>query len=131
MGGGSLLASRARSSLSLSLAVLSFSWNCLRSSFRSLLVSVPVVPSFSIAARSSSTAGVSLGGGGAQADSASSVASGPARVTAGLVVLYDFAAGGGNIVPDVSGVGASLDLTIADPGAVTWLPGGGGQMAPA
>lgn len=47
------------------------------------------------------------------------------RVTDGLVVLYDFAGGTGNTVPDVSGVGSPLDLQINDPGAVTWLPGGG------
>jgi len=50
---------------------------------------------------------------------------GPARVTAGLVVLYDFAPGEGDLVPDVSGVDSPLDLEIVDPGAVTWLPGGG------
>ncbi len=47
------------------------------------------------------------------------------RVTAGLVVLYDFAAGSGSVVPDVSGVGSPLDLEIGNTGAVTWLPGGG------
>ena len=48
-----------------------------------------------------------------------------ARVTAGLQALYGFGAGGGTVVPDVSGQGAPLNLTISDPGAVTWLPGGG------
>jgi hypothetical protein len=48
-----------------------------------------------------------------------------ARVTAGLVALYDFATGSGNVVADVSGIGSPLDLTIDDLGAVTWLPGGG------
>jgi hypothetical protein len=48
-----------------------------------------------------------------------------ARVTAGLQALYEFGAGGGTVVPDVSGQGAPLDLMISDPGAVTWLPGGG------
>ena len=47
------------------------------------------------------------------------------RVTDGLVVRYAFAEGGGTTVHDVSGSGAPLDLHIADPGNVTWLPGGG------
>ncbi|MDX2475298.1 MAG: Ig-like domain-containing protein, partial [Candidatus Krumholzibacteria bacterium] len=50
---------------------------------------------------------------------------GPSRVTAGLVSLYDFASGGGTVVPDVSGVSPALDLSINNPAAVTWLPGGG------
>ena len=47
------------------------------------------------------------------------------RVTQGIVALYDFAQGSGSTVPDVSGVGAPLDLLIQDPDAVKWLPGGG------
>jgi hypothetical protein len=47
------------------------------------------------------------------------------RVTDGLIVLYDFQEGSGSTVYDMSGVGAPLDLTIADPANVTWLPGGG------
>jgi len=47
------------------------------------------------------------------------------RVSEGLLALYDFAEGGGSVVADVSGVGSPLDLDITDPGAVTWLPGGG------
>ncbi|RKX32780.1 MAG: hypothetical protein DRP71_11545, partial [Verrucomicrobia bacterium] len=50
---------------------------------------------------------------------------GPTRVTTGLVVLYDFATGAGDVVPDISGVGSPLDLAIGDQAAVTWLPGGG------
>lgn len=45
------------------------------------------------------------------------------RATDGLLALYDFREGGGSAVRDVSGVGAPLDLTIQDPGAVTWLEG--------
>lgn len=47
------------------------------------------------------------------------------RVSDGLVVLYGFAEGEGSVVEDVSGNGTPLDLDIADPGAVAWVPGGG------
>ncbi|KPJ78044.1 MAG: hypothetical protein AMJ54_05645 [Deltaproteobacteria bacterium SG8_13] len=47
------------------------------------------------------------------------------RVTSDLQVLYDFTEGSGATVNDVSGAGAPLNLTIADPGNVTWIPGGG------
>jgi hypothetical protein len=47
------------------------------------------------------------------------------RVTEGLITLYTFIGGSGNIVKDVSNVGAPLDLTIRDPGAVTWRRSGG------
>ena len=47
------------------------------------------------------------------------------RVTEGIQALYGFAEGEGAMVQDISGVGAPLDLEILDPGAVTWLPGGG------
>ncbi|MFH1745915.1 MAG: Ig-like domain-containing protein [Planctomycetota bacterium] len=46
------------------------------------------------------------------------------RVTDGLLVLYDFNEGAGTDVTDVSGVGTPLDLTIADPGNITWTAGG-------
>ncbi|MCA8961479.1 MAG: cadherin-like domain-containing protein, partial [Planctomycetes bacterium] len=46
------------------------------------------------------------------------------RIEAGLLALYDFGAGTGSTVFDVSGVGAPLDLTIADPAAVSWLETG-------
>jgi hypothetical protein len=52
--------------------------------------------------------------------------SGCNRVTNNLVALYDFKEGSGSTVKDVSGVGAALDLQIADPGNVTRLPGGCG-----
>ncbi len=42
------------------------------------------------------------------------------RVTDGLLVLYDFSAGWGNIVADSSGVGTALDLTIGNTAAVQW-----------
>jgi len=52
-------------------------------------------------------------------------ASGP-RVTEGLLSLYRFAQGPDpSVVYDVSGVAPALDLTMADPGAVSWLAGGG------
>lgn len=47
------------------------------------------------------------------------------RVTNGLLVLYPFAEGSGNTVHDLGGFGAPLDLTIADPGNVTWQMGNG------
>ena len=43
----------------------------------------------------------------------------------GLVALYTFKEGNGNIVHDVSGVGAALDLEVANPAAISWLPDGG------
>ncbi|MEL7036672.1 MAG: tandem-95 repeat protein [Cyanobacteria bacterium J06592_8] len=42
------------------------------------------------------------------------------RVTDGLQALYTFEEGTGDTVRDVSGVGTPLDLTIQDPGHVTW-----------
>ena len=44
------------------------------------------------------------------------------RVNDGLVVLYDFSEGSGNVVRDISGVPTPLDLTILDPGKIQWLP---------
>lgn len=49
----------------------------------------------------------------------------PGRVTGHLVALYDFGAGNGATVYDLSGVSPAMDLTIADPSAVSWLSGGG------
>ncbi len=48
---------------------------------------------------------------------------GSARVP-GEVVRYDFGEGSGSVVGD-SGSGVPLDLVIGDPGAVSWVPGGG------
>jgi len=42
------------------------------------------------------------------------------RVDAGLILLYAFDEGSGSTVVDQSGVAPALDLTIADPGNVTW-----------
>ena len=42
--------------------------------------------------------------------------------------LYTFREGSGSTVTDVSGVGAPLNLTIANSGAVTWVSGGGLQV---
>ena len=42
------------------------------------------------------------------------------RVDAGLILLYEFDEGSGSTVIDRSGVVPTLDLTIADPGNVTW-----------
>ena len=52
------------------------------------------------------------GGGGDPCDT---------RVDDGLIALYNFTEGQGNVVHDVSGVGTALDLTIQDPGNVSWL----------
>jgi hypothetical protein len=46
-----------------------------------------------------------------------------AAEAAAPLVLYTFDEGGGNIVRDVSGRGTPLDLTIANPKAVTWEAG--------
>lgn len=46
------------------------------------------------------------------------------RVTEGLLALYTFRESGGSTVNDVSGVGVPLDLSIADPDAITWMDGG-------
>lgn len=50
---------------------------------------------------------------------------GTGRITDGLVVLYGFEEGTGTTVTDVSGVGTPMNLTIADEGTITWIPGGG------
>ena len=46
------------------------------------------------------------------------------RVEDGLVALYDFTSDRGTSVADVAGVHDDLDLTIADPSAVTWTADG-------
>jgi hypothetical protein len=51
--------------------------------------------------------------------------SGSATRVAGAIVLYDFDEGVDATVHDVSVIGAPLDLTVSDMGAVSWLPGGG------
>ncbi len=43
-----------------------------------------------------------------------------ARVAEGLVALYPFSEGAGATVADVSGAGQAVDLTITQPGNVTW-----------
>lgn len=48
---------------------------------------------------------------------------GQGRVTAGLISLYEFNEGTGTTVTDTSGVGTAIDLSIANPGAVTWTSG--------
>ena len=42
------------------------------------------------------------------------------RVTDGLQVLYTFTEGTGDTVNDVSGVGTPLNLTVQDPGYISW-----------
>lgn len=46
------------------------------------------------------------------------------RVIAGLQALYTFDEGSGTTVNDTSGVGAPLNLTIANPANATWVTGG-------
>ena len=53
------------------------------------------------------------------------VASDVNRVTNGIEALWLFHEGEGAIIHDVAGSGTPADLTIANPGAVAWLPGGG------
>lgn len=48
----------------------------------------------------------------------------PQRVSNGLIALYEFDEGAGNIISDTSGVGASLDLQINNTDAVSWFFGG-------
>jgi hypothetical protein len=50
---------------------------------------------------------------------------GNARITTGLLALYTFEEGVGDLVRDVSGFGAPLDLTIEDPFNTRWINGGG------
>ncbi len=66
-------------------------------------------------------AAASGGTGGAVADAGSDAATG--RVTAGLVLLYEFEDGSGATVADTSGNGSPYDLTIADEKNVKWGKG--------
>jgi hypothetical protein len=52
------------------------------------------------------------------------------RVTNSLLALYNFNEGSGAAVRDVSGVGTPLDLTVSDPAAVAWVPGGLSVITP-
>ncbi len=45
------------------------------------------------------------------------------RVSDGILMLYEFTEGDGDTVHDTSGVGDPVDLTIRDPGNVTWGAG--------
>ncbi len=53
------------------------------------------------------------------------------RVSAGLVALYTFDEGAGDIVHDVAGRQPALDLRIDDPAATRWRAGGLEVLAPA
>jgi|GEM_PF-2703459 len=50
----------------------------------------------------------------------------PGRVGSGLVALYDFSEGSGNIINDISGYGSPLNLVVSNPSNVSWLSGGCG-----
>jgi hypothetical protein len=56
---------------------------------------------------------------------------GPNRTSEGLVALYTFQEGGGNVVRDVSAAGEPLDLTIDNPAAVSWSKAGLSVNSPA
>lgn len=47
------------------------------------------------------------------------------RVSQGLISLYSFQNGAGNVIEDISGVGLPMDLTIDNPSNTTWLPNSG------
>jgi hypothetical protein len=47
------------------------------------------------------------------------------RINLGAQALYEFGEATGVIVRDTSSAGTPIDLTIADPQSVVWLPGGG------
>ncbi|MDH3681324.1 MAG: Ig-like domain-containing protein, partial [Acidimicrobiia bacterium] len=46
-----------------------------------------------------------------------------ARVTAGLLALYEFESGSGETIADTSGVGEPLDLVVTDAAAMVWTDG--------
>ncbi|HHG85790.1 MAG TPA: PKD domain-containing protein, partial [Bacteroidetes bacterium] len=51
------------------------------------------------------------------------------RVGNGLIAYYPFTEGNGNTVGDQSGFGTPLDLRVANPGNVAWLPGNGMKIS--
>jgi hypothetical protein len=64
-----------------------------------------------------------VGGAGGLAGAGGMGGTSPTRVADGLIVHYDFDEGSGSTVRDKSGVTPALDLTIDDPGNVTWSGG--------
>ncbi len=50
--------------------------------------------------------------------------SGPPRVTSGILALYTFKEGTGDVVHDVSGVAPAYDLTVNLPANTTWVAAG-------
>jgi len=64
-----------------------------------------------------------VGGAGGLAGAGGMGGTSPARVVDGLIVHYDFDEGRGSTVRDKSGVTPPLDLTIDEPGNVTWSQG--------
>jgi PKD repeat protein len=66
----------------------------------------------------------------ASADALLTVLPPPPRFATGLLALYTFREGAGNIVRDVSGFGDPLDLAIADTAAAAWGPAGLAITAP-
>ena len=62
---------------------------------------------------------------GGMALSQVAIATTAGRVTEGLLLLYTFQAGSGNIVYDNSNVGSPMNLTINNTNNVNWLSGGG------
>jgi len=66
---------------------------------------------------------VSDGAGGTATATVAVTVTAPPRVTTGLQARYNFNEGSGSTVNDTSSVGTPLNLTIANPAAVSWLPG--------
>ena len=66
---------------------------------------------------------VSDGAGGTATATVTVTVTAPPRVTTGLQARYNFNEGSGSTVNDTSSVGTPLNLTIANPAAVSWLPG--------
>lgn len=53
------------------------------------------------------------------------------RITDGLLALYEFNTGSGDLVEDVSQTGTPLHLTIEDTNNASWIPGGGLRVSSA
>jgi Bacterial Ig domain/Concanavalin A-like lectin/glucanases superfamily len=66
---------------------------------------------------------VADGAGGTATATVTVTVTPPPRVTTSLQARYDFNEGSGSTVNDTSGVGTPLNLAIANPAAVSWLPG--------
>ncbi|MEM7167828.1 MAG: LamG-like jellyroll fold domain-containing protein [Planctomycetota bacterium] len=52
----------------------------------------------------------------------------PGRVTDGLIALYEFLEGQGDVVQDTSGFAPPLDLNVEPAGSINWFPNGGVEI---